>query len=75
MTCTPLRGSLTEDAHRGLGIELRLHGLDPDGAEARARAHGATVLAGSIDKPHGLRECYIIDPDGYLWVPDVPTGN
>lgn len=71
----PLHGSLTDGAHRGVGVELRLHGLDPDAAEARARARGDVVLAGSIDKPHGLRECYIVDPDGYLWVPDVPTAG
>ena len=66
-------GSLTDGSHRGVGAELRLHGLDPDGAEARARARGDTVLAGAIDKPHGLRECYLVDPDGYIWVPDIPT--
>jgi len=69
----PLYGSLTDGSHRGVGAELRLHGLDPDAAEARARARGDTVLAGAIDKPHGLRECYLVDPDGYIWVPDVPT--
>ncbi len=67
----PLSGSL--GGARGLGVELRLHNHDPDGAEARARVRGDTVLAGSIDKPHGLRECYIVDPDGYLWVPDRPV--
>jgi len=25
-----------------------------------------------MDKPHGLREAYLIDPDGYIWVPDTP---
>ena len=30
------------------------------------------VLAESADKPHGLRESYIVDPDGYVWVPDRP---
>ena len=54
------------------GAELRLHGRDPDDAEAAARALGLTVMAGAMDKPHGLREAFIIDPDGYLWVPDVP---
>jgi len=68
----PLSGSLTAGDVRGIGAELRVHGLDPDKAEASARALGYTVLAGSIDKPHGLRECYIIDADGYLWVPDRP---
>ncbi|MGO1118025.1 VOC family protein [Rhodovibrionaceae bacterium A322] len=72
----PLSGSLTgEDAQgmiRGLGLEIRLHGCDPDAAEARARKAGYTVLAGALDKPHGLREAYLVDADGYLWVPDMP---
>jgi len=65
----PLRGSLRPDLARGLGVELRLYGLDPDACEARARRCGATILAAAMDKPHGLREVYIVDPDGYLWVP------
>jgi hypothetical protein len=56
---------------RGAGIELRIYGCSPDDAEARARAHGFTVLAGSMDKPHGLRECVILDHEGYAWVPGI----
>ena len=56
---------------RGAGVELRLYGIDPDQAEARANARGDIVLAGSVDKPHGLRECVLIDPDGYTWVPGI----
>ncbi|WP_368911517.1 hypothetical protein [Taklimakanibacter deserti] len=56
---------------RGAGIELRVYGCSPDHAEARARAQGFTVLAGSMDKPHGLRECVILDHEGYAWVPGV----
>jgi catechol 2,3-dioxygenase-like lactoylglutathione lyase family enzyme len=67
----PLHGSLASGDVRGIGAELRLHGCDPDQAEAAARRHGCTILAGAMDKPHGLRECFILDPDGYLWVPDV----
>lgn len=70
----PLKGSLDKDIARGVGAEIRLHGCDPDRAEAAARARGDTVLAGTMDKPHGLREVYLIDPDGYVWVPDVPVG-
>ena len=60
---------------RGAGVELRFYGCDPDVAEARARELGFTVLAGSIDKPHGLRECVILDDDGYAWVPGVAIGR
>lgn len=69
----PLRGSLTDDIARGIGAELRLYGRDPDLAEAKARRLGYDVLAGAIDKPHGLREAYLISPSGYVWVPGVPT--
>jgi len=68
----PLGGSLHPKLARGIGVEIRLHGCDPDKAEAAARVRGDTVLAGAMDKPHGLREAYLIDPDGYIWVPDTP---
>jgi catechol 2,3-dioxygenase-like lactoylglutathione lyase family enzyme len=69
----PLYGSLLETSVRGIGAEMRLHGCDPDEAEAAARRLGYRVLAGAMDKPHGLREAYLLDEDGYTWVPDVPT--
>ena len=65
----PLLGVVAGVEGRGAGVELRIYGCDPDLAETRARALGYTVLAGSIDKPHGLRECMIMDDDGYVWVP------
>jgi uncharacterized glyoxalase superfamily protein PhnB len=64
-----LHATLTSDAPRGVGIELRCYHVDPDAAEARARAAGYTVLAGSLDKPHGLRECMLLDDDGFVWIP------
>jgi hypothetical protein len=56
---------------RGIGVEIRIYGCDPDRAEAAARARGDVILAGSMDKPHGLRECHIIGPSGYVFVPSV----
>lgn len=67
----PLYGSLSVDIPRGIGAELRLYDRDPDAAEARARELGFTILAGAMDKPHGLREAFIIDGDGYMWVPSA----
>lgn len=64
-----LFGTLASNAPRGVGVELRCYDVDPDGAEAKARAHGYTVLAGSLDKPHGLRECMLLDDDGFVWIP------
>ena len=71
----PLAGFVKGIDGRGAGVEIRLHRSDPDGAEARARAAGHTVLAGAVDKPHGLREAYILDPDGYCWVVDRPLSD
>lgn len=68
----PLHGFVAGLEGRGAGVELRLHHCDPDRAEAAARAADYTVLAGAADKPHGLREAFILDPDGYCWVPDMP---
>jgi len=65
----PLLALTGDGALRGVGVELRLYGVDPDAAEARARQRGDPVLAPSRDKPHGLRECYLVDPEGYVWVP------
>ena len=56
---------------RGAGIEIRVYGADPDRAEAHARQHGHTFWPASIDKPHGLRECHIVGPDGYIFVPSL----
>ena len=70
----PLLPLLDDSAPRGLGAEIRLYDCDPDAAVARAKAHGHHVLAEAGDKPHGLREAYILDPDGYCWVPGRPKG-
>lgn len=70
----PLFNLLPEAAPRGAGIEIRLHGADPDAACARATAFaGAMVLALPCDKAgHGLREAVILSPSGYAFVPSVP---
>lgn len=65
----PMSGVVAGVDVRGRGMEVRVYGLDPDKAEQRARVHDAVVLSGSIDKPHGLRECHLVDPEGYVWVP------
>ncbi len=70
----PLLALTGDGALRGAGVELRLYSIDPDAAEARARARGDTVFAETRDKPHGLRECYLADPDGYIWVPGIGIG-
>jgi len=71
----PLHTALVNAASRGLGAELRLHGRDPDEAEGHARRLGYDVIEASADKAHGLREVFLRDADGYVWVPDVPVAQ
>ena len=73
-SANPLPSVVPESGPRGGGVELRLFAVDPDQAEERARARGDMVLMATADKPHGLRECFLLDPDGYCWVPSTPIG-
>jgi uncharacterized glyoxalase superfamily protein PhnB len=57
---------------RGLGAELRVMGVDPDAAEARAKAAGTTIVQPVADYPHGWRDVMLADPDGYVWAVGVP---
>ncbi len=64
----PLLGLLPENPPRGAGLEIRLYDSDPDQAATRAVELGFTVLQEPTDKPHGLREAYILCDNGYAWV-------
>jgi len=68
----PLLALLPEAGPRGAGAELRLFHTDPDLAAEVAQTEGGTILQPPTDKPHGLREAYILDPNGYVWVPSRP---
>lgn len=68
----PLLGLLPENPPRGAGLEIRLYEADPDAAAARAEARGDVILQAPNDKPHGLREAYILCENGYAWVPSRP---
>ena len=66
----PLPSLLPEAGPRGGGVEIRLHEADPDAACAAAAGFpGFVVLRGPSDRPHGLREAYLLSPDGYAFVP------
>jgi catechol 2,3-dioxygenase-like lactoylglutathione lyase family enzyme len=71
----PVLGLLSDVSIRGAGLEIRLYHCDPDRAVAQAKAHHHHVLSPAADKPHGLREAYILDPDGYCWVPSLPKAS
>ena len=63
----PWARRLAQPGKRGLGAEIRILGIDPDAAERRADANGATVLASARDFPHGWRDVLLEDPDGYTF--------
>ena len=67
----PMGDTVSNGAARGTGTEFRLHGCDPDAAEESAREGGYEVVSPATDKGHGVREVFIRDQDGYIWVPDV----
>ncbi|MDH3314224.1 MAG: hypothetical protein OER43_00420 [Gammaproteobacteria bacterium] len=71
----PLYPFVTGGMDKGVGVELRVHGRDPEAAESAARRLGYTVLETTQDKAHGLRECVIRDQEGYFWVPDMPSAS
>jgi uncharacterized glyoxalase superfamily protein PhnB len=64
-------GDLSAGQQRGLGLQLRLLGPDPDEVETRARNQGARLVAAATDKGHGWREVLVRDPDGYEWAVGV----
>ena len=68
----PLLGVLPENPPRGGGIEIRLYDSDPEAVCAVAVAAGGTILQGPTDKPHGLREAYVLCENGYAWVASCP---
>lgn len=68
----PMLSLVKNQVPRGRGVELRLHGMDPDDAQAAAERCGYQVLARAADKAHGVREVYLLDDDGYVWVLDRP---
>ncbi|MEM7070557.1 MAG: hypothetical protein AAF403_02215 [Pseudomonadota bacterium] len=71
----PLSGFVKTTDTRGAGIELHLYHRNPDQAEALARQRDDIILARAMDKPHGLREVYILSPEGYVWVLSQPINH
>ena len=67
----PYLNIIKSSVPKGLGIELRVIGCDPDRAEERARKENYIILSNSMNKPHGMRECYILDNNGFCWVPSI----
>lgn len=68
----PLLGLLPETPPRGAGAEFRLYNTDPDEAAELSEKAGGHVLQAPTNKPHGLRETYILCGNGYAWVASRP---
>jgi len=69
----PWVAPLAAGERRGLGVELRVFGMDPDLLEQRARVAHAVIVQPPTTKGHGWREVMVADPDGYIWAVGVPT--
>jgi uncharacterized glyoxalase superfamily protein PhnB len=69
----PWAQDLSAGVKRGIGLQIRVLGVDPDVIEQRARNAdaGARVVAGATNKGHGWREVLVRDPDGYEWAVGV----
>ena len=68
----PLFGRVKDVNVRGIGAEIRVMGIDPDAAEARAKKFGAEIVQESRDFPHGWRDVMLADADGYVWAVGIP---
>lgn len=69
----PWAPELNANNRRGLGLELRLLGMDPNDVAERARPWNA-VFAEPAMRGHGWNEVLIRDPDGYVWGVGVIRG-
>jgi len=69
---SPWFESLGAGKPRGLGVEMRLFGMDPDGATERARAENA-LFVDVATRGHGWREAMVRDPDGYIWAVGIAS--
>ena len=67
----PYLNFIKSSKSKGLEIELRVIGCDPNRVEERARKENYIILSNSMNKPHGMRECYILDNNGFCWVPSI----
>jgi len=69
----PWAAVMSSGAARGVGLQIRLLGVNPDEIEQQARAAGATIISPATSKAHGWREILLRDPDGYEWAVGVLT--
>jgi catechol 2,3-dioxygenase-like lactoylglutathione lyase family enzyme len=61
---------------RGLGVEIVLEVDDVDGCQERVADSGHPILEPLRDRPWGLRDFRISDPDGYyLRITSRPAGE
>jgi predicted enzyme related to lactoylglutathione lyase len=61
-------------ANRGLGVEIVLEVADVAAEEARVRAAGYSVVEPLRDRPWGLADFRLTDPDGYyLRITSLPA--
>ncbi|HVD62618.1 MAG TPA: VOC family protein [Gemmatimonadaceae bacterium] len=60
---TPARNPLPD--HPAQGLTLNFMTVDADAIAEQAKARGATIIDGPVDRPWNARDVTIADPDGY----------
>jgi catechol 2,3-dioxygenase-like lactoylglutathione lyase family enzyme len=63
------------DSGSGASFKLAAFVDDADAVCAELAERGVSIAYGPIDRPWGVRQVAILDPDGHLWVfsADIPT--
>jgi hypothetical protein len=71
----PVLGMVPETPPRGgRGAVLSVRHRPGRRRRVRAEAAGHIVVEPPADKPHGLRECTVLSPEGYAFSPAVHAG-
>ena len=67
-TEAPELGTPSPETIGATTVRLSIHAADPDAAQARAIAAGATELFPMADQVYGMRQGRVVDPFGHHWL-------
>jgi hypothetical protein len=70
----PLLGLVPETPPRGAGRSSTSSGSTRTPPPRGPKAAGHMVIEPPADKPHGLRECTVLSPEGYAFSPPLHAG-
>jgi lactoylglutathione lyase len=53
--------------HSGASVQLAIRVEDVDALCAELAERGASIVYGPVDRPWGVRNAGLVDPDGHIW--------